>query len=58
MTFTVHEKGKRPRAWCVECGKPHPAKDCRRRKVDPWARAVDRFTRFADAHNEAVRRNA
>lgn len=28
MTFTIHEKGKRPRAWCVECGKPHPAKDC------------------------------
>lgn len=28
MTFTIHENGKRPRAWCVECGKPHPSEKC------------------------------
>lgn len=59
MTFTIHEKGKRPRAWCVECGKPrqcdrHP----RRPRVDPCIEATRSFSRWADDFQDRIRRQA
>lgn len=28
MTFTIHQRGKRPRAYCAECAAKHSERNC------------------------------